>query len=303
MDVSGWLFARIAVSIQVIILTVLLMGSSNPVEAGTPERIVSLAPHITEIIYRLGAGQRLVGRSEFCDYPPAALKCESVGGYLDINFEKIVSLKPDLVLMFPNQENRRKLQSLGLRVAELPNETIAQILESITQAGELLQLTDAAMTVRKEIEDTLHLVQAIGENVDKHPSAMLVVGRERESLSGLYLAGKNTYLNELWKMCGGVNAFLEVSQRYFSVNKEDIVKRDIDAILEFHPGWELSAADRESEKKVWNLFTSLPAVKRSHIYLFTDKLYVIPGPRITRIAMTFSRIIQNLDEGEDHDRR
>ena len=74
-----------------------------------PHRIISLAPHITEIIYRMDAESLLVGRTDFCLYPEAARTVESVGGYLNIDFEKITRLQPDIVLQFPNDENRRKL--------------------------------------------------------------------------------------------------------------------------------------------------------------------------------------------------
>jgi len=263
-----------------------------------PRRIVSLAPHITEIIFKLGAGDHLVGRTDFCTYPPEAKKIPSVGGYLNTDYEAIVRLHPDLILQFPNPESRAKLEALGFRVEEIPNETVPDILNGITTVGRLLHCEERAQAVQTGIEDTLKAMQKQPLPAAGRVSAILVVGRQPGSLQGLYLAGRETYLSQIWEMCGGVNAFADVSSRYFPVGKEDLLKRPVDAILEFHSGWELTPSRRKSERRVWSVFSALSAVQKGQIYLFSQSYFVIPGPRISRIAVSFSGIIREIRRGE-----
>jgi len=258
------------------------------------QRIVSLAPHITEIICKLGANDRLVGRSTFCRFPPSVRKVESVGGYLNIDFEKIIRLKPDIILQFPNEENRQKFEQLGFKVEDLPNESIEDIIGSIQKVGRILRLENQAKILLKNIQDTLKMVSHNDVKMDKKLAAIFVVGRQPGSLNQLYLAGKNTYLNQIWEICGGVNAFEEVPLRYFSVSKEDFFKKSIDVILEFHPGWNSDTYRIRSEQQVWHVFNHLPAVKKKNILLFTEQFYLIPGPRITQVAIKFAEIIEKI---------
>ena len=166
-----------------------------------------MAPHITEIIYKIKADKLLIGRTDFCLYPEAAQSIESIGGYLNIDFEKIVSLQPDLIFQFPNNENRRKLESLGFTVVDVPNETLGEITASINLIGKLLHQEKEASRILQNITDTLQMVSDNLTIKMDSVSAILVVGRDRGSLSNIYLAGKNSYLSELWQICGGTNVF------------------------------------------------------------------------------------------------
>jgi iron complex transport system substrate-binding protein len=279
---ANWIF---------LISLAILVGKSHP--ENNFQRIISLAPHITEIIYGIGAGDCLVGRTDFCEYPPRALEVESIGGYLNIDYEKVVRLQPDIILQFPNEENKRKLTHLGFMVHDIPNETISDIISGILKIGKLLNFEDRANQYTQNIKDTLKMVGDRAHLLVDSCSAILVVGRQQGSLSGLYLAGNDTYLSQIWKICGGKNAFSDIPLRYFSINQEDLIKTAIDIVLEFHPNWMLDGEETENEIKVWNVFRNLSAVRENEIYIFSDKFYVIPGPRISRIAIVFSQIIQN----------
>jgi iron complex transport system substrate-binding protein len=280
-----------------ILLFLILIGNiTSNFGAEYPQRIISLAPHITEMVFKLGAGNRLIGRTDFCNYPTRAEEIESVGGYLNIDFEKLVSLKPDLVFQFPNPENKQKLETLGFRVEDIPNETIDDILNSILKIGKIIGLEHRARQVCDGINDTLKMVQNRGGGLSGRITALLLVGRERQNLQGLYAAGKSTYLGEIWKLCGGTVAFDEVNVRYFAFSKEDLIKKKIDVILEFHRGWNLNQQDLLNEKNVWNVFSNLWAVKKGNIFIFNNDFFLIPGPRITRIALRFSQIIKQVNE-------
>jgi len=261
-------------------------------------RVISLSPHITEIIFKLGAGSHLIGRTDFCAYPPAAGQVESVGGYLNINFEKIVRLEPDLIMQFPNPENRRKLEDLDFEVLDITNETIDEILNGIKEIGRALQKVPEAQNLCENIRDTLNIASKMNRRQIFPLPAILVVGRDRGALGNIYLAGSRTYLSELWELCGGINVFNDIDMRYFSVNEEDLLKRDIWVILEFHPGWSSREKIINMEKKSWSLLNQLKAVESGDIYIYTDRFYVIPGPRITQVAISFMKVIQNYNKNQ-----
>ncbi len=275
-----------------LIYTLMVVAVPAGFSRESSQRVIALAPHPTELMYKLGVGNLLVGRSDFCVYPPAALDIEPVGGYLNIDYEKIVHLNPDYILQFPNSENRRKLEELGFTVVDLPNETVDQILQSIRKAGMLFQREKEADRLIEGIRDTLGMV-CPADTAIRPVKGLLVVGRQPGSLAQLYVAGKDTYLSEIWEACGGVNVMDAGPTRYFSVNKEDLLKTEINVILEFHPDWDLTLQRIQREKMAWNLFSNLEAVKEGGIYLFSDRFYVIPGPRISLISVKFHEIIQN----------
>ena len=257
-----------------------------------PRRIVSLAPNITEIIYRIGAGELLVGRTEFCLYPPAVQRIPTVGGYLNVDYEKIISLQPDLILMLPNPDMERKLQMLNLRIFTVGNETLNDILQGIRAIGRVLNRYEQAAQLVQGIQDTLRRISE-NQRADSSFSTLIVVGRQPGSLKGVYAAGKETYLSELVELCGGVNAFRDVPLRYFEVSKEDLIERDPQVILEFHV---TDAGENGSIEKAyvndWQALPALSAVRRRRIFIFTDRYFLIPGPRVSRAAMTLYHLFQ-----------
>ncbi|NOX38163.1 MAG: ABC transporter substrate-binding protein [Calditrichaeota bacterium] len=259
-----------------------------------PRRVISLAPNITEMVYRLGLQDRLVGRTAFCQYPPAVLRLPSVGGYLNPDFEQMVRLQPDLVLLLPNPEMEQKLQRLGLATLTLPNETLADILESFRTLGEAFGITDRAQAVIQGIQDTLQQVEQ--QSADKRTvRALLVVGRTPGTLQHIYIAGKETYLSELWALCGGRNVFDGIPLRYFEISREDLIKANPDAILEFRSET-LSRVEKVQLQKEWEALKILTAVQRQQVYLLTDRMFLIPGPRIARMAVQLQRIAETIRE-------
>lgn len=291
------LFLPLLRGVKIILIITLSIAVLFPVRAQEPlQRIISLAPNITEIIFKLGGQDKLVGRTEFCFYPEVAQKIPSVGGYLNPDYEKIVNLQPDVIFIFPNLEMERKLQGFGFRVFSIPNETIEEVLSGIRTVGKVLGLEQRANDIIQGIQDTLDQVSQT-DSTRKRPSALLGVGRENGSLKGLYAAGKNTYLGEIWKLCGGMNVFNDISIRYFNVSKEGLVTRNPDCILEFR-----IIPQEERERKVpllksdWKELGVLDAVKEGRIYIFTERYFLIPGPRISKIAVSFSQVLQRITQ-------
>lgn len=261
-----------------------------------PKRIVSLAPNITEIMFRIGAGDLLIGRTEFCLYPEAARQIPAVGGYLNPDYEKLVALQPDIIFMLPNLEMERKLQSLELKTFTLPNETIDEIFFGLSTLGRLLNRSREAEAVIEGIQDTLQWVREQAAERDTL-STLLVVGREAGSLKGLYTAGKDTYLSEILKLCGGWNVFEDVPTRYFDVSKEDLIQRDPDLIVEFRLiDAEKAPEEVPSLKADWNALSTLKAVQNEHIVILSERAFLIPGPRISLLAVAMNEVLQKAGE-------
>lgn len=264
------------------------LAAQNP-----PQRLISLAPNITEMIFKIGAGELLVGRTDYCIYPEAAQQIPSVGGYLNPNYEQIVSLRPDIIFMLPNLEMERKLQRLGLKTFTLPDETVEEIFLGFRALGRVLNRVEAAETAIAGIQDTLRRVQEQSAGRDSLASVLLLVGREAGSLKGLFSAGQNTYLSEILELCGGRNVFGDVGARYFDISKEDLVRRDPDAIIEFRM---IDPARAEEEiarlKAEWEVLPTLKAVQRGKIFIFYERAFLIPGPRIGQLAMAMYGALQ-----------
>jgi iron complex transport system substrate-binding protein len=246
---------------------------------------------MTEVVFKLGAQERLVGRTEYCLYPEAAKEIPSVGAYLNPDYEKIVSLRPDLIILFPNQDLEIKFKELGLRTFAISNETVKDVLATIREIGKAIDLETRANKVIKGITDTLEMVKKAGTPGERI-SAFLAVGREKGSLKGLYAAGRETYLSEIWSYCGGGNVFDDIEQRYFGVSKEDLIKRDPQFIMEFRI---ITSPNKQEEiknlKSDWAELPVLQAYQKNQIEVFPDRLFLIPGPRISEIAIAFSNLI------------
>ena len=260
-----------------------------------PRRVIALAPNITEMVYRVGAGNLLVARTDYCLYPAAADSLPTVGAYLNPDFEKMVALQPDLVLHLPSPDLGQRLRALGFRTAVLPNETIAEILAGMIELGELIGHENEAAEAVQGIRDTLALVRE--RSSELREKAMIVIGREAGSLRGLYAAGQETYLSEILNLCGAENVFADVDLRYFDVSQEDLIARNPDLILELRIVDQAKrAAMRQSQLRDWQQLPVLQAVKSQQIYLLMERFFLIPGPRISKIAMAFYRSLEGLQE-------
>jgi len=278
---------------------VIILFIWQPGEAQLPQRIISLSPNITEILFRLNAGNLVVGRTEFDLYPPAAREVPSVGGYLNPDLEKIVALHPDLILMLPNPAREAQLKDLGLTVLSIPDETLQDILFSIKKIGEIVSRRQRATAVIAGIQDTLEMVKKQG-TARPPVTGALIVGREAGSLRGIYAAGKETYLSQLWELSGGKNIFADLPGRYFDIGKEDLLARDPDVILEFRViTGEHVNSEIEALQKDWEALSILKAIRNKQLYILPERFFLIPGPRITKIAIKFSSIISHVRSEND----
>lgn len=248
-----------------------------------PQRIVSFAPNLTEMIYALGAEDKLIAVTAWCNYPPQARQKEIVGDYQSPNWEKMLSLKPDLVLLVGTEDSPilSRLKAHRIPAAVFRSETPADIVAEISLLGTLLD--------RPREADSL--AQAIGSQLDSLQSAAAAVTAPRPKVFAeiadrpLYTGNDRSFLGQLISLAGGENIAGDMTETYAAFNPELVIARKPDVILILHPG----ADAREVAKRPG--WASIPAVKNGRLYYGFDlDLMMRPGPRFVQAAKALHRI-------------
>ena len=263
-------------------------SNSNKSSESTKNRIISLSPHITEIIYALGGENDLYAVSDYCRYPLAATKKEKIGGLINPNIEKIVSLKPTIILGVPSHAKlNEELNKFDLHVVMLANENIDDVLFTIDSVGTLIGKVNTAKLLIKNIQDSLAV---IGDgNRTGRPKAMLVIGRERGTIKNITAAGEDTFISEVWNLAGGENLFSDLPTRYSAVNLETILTRNPQVIIEFDIDGE--AGIQTIPDPAWDQLKNVGAIKKGHVITVSGNHTMIPGPRLIVLARQFRQIV------------
>ncbi len=255
-----------------------------------PQRIISLSPHLTEILFALGAGERVVAVTNFCQYPAEAQQKQKIGGFIDINLEQIIALKPDLILGVPAHDKLRdQLRSFGIEVHTYPNETVRDIFATIESVGTDIGASEQGRAIVKVLEDSLNSIVQKGQN-NKSVAAMLVIGREPGSTRNITVAGPNTFISEIWQMAGGINIFSDLPVRYGTVNLEELLVRNPAAIIEFDVKSD-TASVIHSGKSEW-AGLEVAAVVNGNTFTVAGTHTLIPGPRMLLLARQFAQVIR-----------
>lgn len=255
--------------------------------AAEPQRIVSLAPSITETVFALGAGERLVGVSTYCDYPPEAARIDRVGSFLTPNIEAIVAARPDLVIGIPSPGNRNPVESierLGLRVLTVDPETIDQTKAAILAIGEALGRVSAAQELVARIDAEFAAVEARLTGVAPR-RVLMVVGH-----TPLIAAGRGTLQDELITRARGQNLAGAASGRWPHLNLELVVAAAPEVIVDTSMGNE-ERAGAAATMEFWRAFPTIPAVRNRRIYGYGAYDVLRPGPRIGAAFVTMARFI------------
>ena len=259
-----------------------------------PRRIVSTAPSITEMLYGLGLGDRVVGVTTFCHYPPEAAKKPKIGTYTEPNLEAIASLRPDLVVIQKNPvQLQSRLERLGLHVLEVSHDNIEQVYGSISAIGTAAGVPDRASnlvgSLRKQLEDIRSRVAG------RPPTRMMfIVGRAPNRLEDLVAVGQASYLNELIGMAGGRNIFREAVAPYPKVGMEEVLSRDPQVIVDMGDMAQTVGVTDEHKRAVvelWHRYPAISAVRDRRVFAVAADIYVVPGPRMVLAARAFARML------------
>lgn len=239
---------------------------------GEVKRIISLAPSNTEILFALGLGDRVVGVTEFCDYPPEAAEKPKVGGFADVDTEKVVELEPDLILAanIHIAEAVPALEKLGLTVVVVSPADVPAVLEGIKLVGRIIGQEKEAEALTAEMQERVDAV------------AKAVEGREKPRVfwevdSELWTAGPGSFINDLIVRAGGKNIAAEADSPWVQLNSEAIIAADPEVIfLADHPFGE--TAETVTARPGWD---EISAVVNDRIVEIEDTdIFSRPGPRV-----------------------
>jgi iron complex transport system substrate-binding protein len=255
-----------------------------------PVRIVSLIPAVTEMLFTIGAGPQVVAVSSFDEYPPQVKALPRVGALLDPDLERILSMRPDLVVVYESQTDfRRQLERASVPTYIYKHAGLADVFETMHGVGARVGRKDEAAAAVKRITDHLARIRARVEGRPR-PRTLLVFGRDALALRGIYASGAVGFLNDMLTAAGGANVFGDVARQSVQATTELILARHPDVVVEFRPG-SISDALRQREITVWGALASLPAVKNRRITILSDQRTVVPGPRVAEGTELIARIL------------
>jgi iron complex transport system substrate-binding protein len=267
------------------------MAPGGVEDAGT-SRIVSMVPSLTETFFEIGAGEQLVGVSEFCRYPESARKLPSVGGFLNPSIEKILALQPGVVVISDSQNAfSHKLTELGIFSVTVRTDSLSDVYSSIRLAGALAHRQGKAEVLAARLQ---HGMKSLKDewSTASQPRVLVVVGRQPGALQGMYAAGQNSYLGELLAVVNAHNVAPAGSLPYVPITKEQIVSANPAVIIDTSLGEAgENPAIREAHRRAWRQLSVIDAVRSGRIHYLTDPRMTIPGPGIVTTAETVARLV------------
>ncbi len=269
---------------RLVVASMLFLASGLwPLASGPPRRIVSLVPNVTEMLFAIGAGDRLVGVSSFDEYPPEVKTITRVGGLLDPDLERIFALKPDLAVVYASQQDlQRQLQRAGIDVYPFRHGGVRDITRVMRDLGGRLGLQPQAEQASQKIERGLEGIRKRVAGLPR-PRVLLIIGKERGALRAIYASGGIGFLHDLVEVCGGADVFADIKRESVQASTELILGRSPDVIIELH-GDVMTPQASAAEARVWSALTSIPAVRHGRVYVLSGQELVVPGPRIVQAA-------------------
>ncbi len=250
-----------------------------------PQRIVSLAPSITEILYYLGLGQYVVGVTQFSYYPIEAASKPKVGSYINLNIEKILTLSPDLVIG-TKDGNKPGVVDL-LEQARIPvyiinPRNINQVIETVARMGQVCGQKEKADALAARLKERVDRVRSKIKSTNR-PLVFLQI-----NFRPIITANKTTFLHDLIVHAGGRNMAADLSLTYPRISIEEVIRKKPETIM-------ISSMDRgghfEKARQTWLKWTSIPAVRNSRVHLIDSDLIDRPAPRIVDGLEAMARII------------
>jgi len=240
----------------------------NDIRKNDPQRIVSLAPALTESLYELGVENRLKGCTTYCNKPEQAKHKEKIGTLIDFNLEKIMTLKPDLVLgmEFSDRRTIEKLKNLGIRIEIFPSpKSFNHLCQSFLRLGQMVGREEKAKQIVSKAKQDTAFIREQTAGVKKTKIFWQLGAKP------LFAATKGYFTNDYIAFAGGINIAADASSGIYS--REEVLKRNPDVIVIITMG-----IATETEKQTWKTYRSINAVKNNRIYIVDAYTYCSPTP-------------------------
>jgi len=259
-----------------------VLAHCAPLRAWPGQRIVSLAPSVTETLFAIGAGPEVVGVSQYCDYPPEVVKLPKVGSFLTPNMEAIVGLRPGLIIGLETSANAREihaLQRMGYRILLTNDDSLEGIEDGIRTIGEgtghvrqALELLNSLHVRMRKVEERLKVVA---------PRKVLVVVGHNP-----LVAVGGGYLNQLLRMADCINIAAGFGVEWPRVGVEYVIAAAPEVILDGQMG-----SERAAPSGFWDRYPVIPAVRNHRIYGYDQNEMLRPGPRVGKTLQTLAALI------------
>jgi iron complex transport system substrate-binding protein len=236
------------------------------------ERIISLAPSVTEILFALGAGKEVVGVSQYCDYPPAATRLPRVGSWLTPNVEAIIGLRPTLVIGSGVSSDTRELgviRETGCSVMTVADDSLSEIESNIQTIGDRVGRADAARAMLAALKTRIDSVRAKVAGT-RRVRVLMLVGHEP-----IIAVGARTYLDDLLTLANSENLADTSGQQWPELSIEYIIASRPEVILDGQMG-----SDAQAPRNFWNRYPIIPAVRNHRVFGYPQNPILHPGPRV-----------------------
>ena len=262
--------------------------------AAIPERIVSTAPSFTEMLFAVGAGERVVAVSTYCHFPAPVERLPRIGTYLEPNVEAIIRLRPDLVLVHAEHPQIvRQLKAAGIATLALRNTGLDETLRSATEIGRAVGREAAGTALEARLRQGLAAMRK--ETARPNPPTLLfIVGRTPGRLDGMLAVGKGSYLNDLISAAGGRNVLADSPIAYPKISVEGVLRLNPDVIVDMGDMTATTGVSADHIAAVVHLWGGVPAlraVQRKKVFAVASDIYVVPGPRVLDAAAAFRRML------------
>ena len=259
----------------------------------SPQRIITLAPSITETAFALGLGNKIVAVTDYCDYPAATNDLPKVGGFINPNLEAILGLQPDLVILLAeHQKIVEQLNQLNIPTFVVKNNTLSGIKISIQQIGQRTGHQSEAQQLLSTIQQNIDRIQLKTKHLPK-PKVMLAMGHSLgdNQMRSVYIAGKNDFYDDLISLAGGKNVYQDERIKVPTISAEGILKLKPDIILDIFPEADDHDYNLDSVKQQWRSLDLVTAVKKEQVHIIEQGYATIPGPRIFLLLEQMAKLI------------
>ena len=256
--------------------------------AAAPGRIVSTSPSITETLFALGLGARVVGVSTYCRFPAEAVKLPKIGTFLKPDAELIAGLRPELVVVHEVSTGLdRKLASLRIPFVIVERGTLASVFSSIRQIAAAAGVAPRGDALVADLQRRLDTMRRTGLSASP-PRVLFIIGRRPGTLTDLVGVGPGSYINDLIEIAGGRNVLAIAGQpEYPRISMETVLRLDPDVIVDTVDMGETEAERVQRQpinERLWSTYGSLSAVRTRRLHAATTDALVVPGPRVVAAA-------------------
>lgn len=259
---------------------ILLLCLAQVSAQAPPRRIISLVPNVTEILFAIGAGPQVVAVSTYDVEPPEVRSLPTVGALVDPDTERIISMRPDLVITYGSQVDlQTQLKAVSIPFFDYRHAGLDHIMVTMRALGARTGHAEQAEKVARGMQSAIDAIKARVAGKPR-PRTLLVFGREPGSLRNVYASAGRGFLHDMLDVAGGEDILKDIDKESAQVSTETILARGPEVIIELNAANRLNDADLKTVLDPWSALASVPAVKNKRVIILNGPGLTVPGPRV-----------------------